>query len=73
MDERRRLRELLRVVMATAENEIDCDELLSRVAALLDARRAGAEVPTELMPALQHLAVCPECKQEFDALLEAHE
>lgn len=73
MDEQGRLRELLRVVAATAETEIDCDELLSRVAALLDARRAGADVPPELMPVLQHLAVCPECKQEFDALLEAYE
>lgn len=72
-DERQRYRELLRVVLATAPTEIDCDQLLVRVGALLEALRGGAAVPPDLLPALQHLQVCPECREEFDALLEAHE
>jgi hypothetical protein len=71
--ERQRLRELLRVVMATAPTEIDCDQLLARVGALLEAVEAGAGMPPDLLMALQHLEVCAECKEEFDALLETHE
>lgn len=73
MSERQRLRELLRVVMATAATEIDCDELLVRVGTLLDASRSGAPVPPGLLPVLQHLEVCAACKQEYDALLESED
>jgi len=69
---RNRLRELLRVIEATEAEELNCDEFLARVAPLLEAVEAETEVPDELRPAVQHLSVCPECKEEFEALLRAH-
>jgi hypothetical protein len=67
-----RLRALLRVVHATAPEELDCDQFLARVAPLLEAVAADAALAEELRPVAQHLTVCPECKEEFDALLRAH-
>jgi len=61
------LRELLRLVAATAPRELDCDEFLARVGSLLEAWRGG--VPDELRDVAQHLEVCPECLEEFEALL----
>jgi len=73
---REQLAELARLVAATASSEIDCDTVLDRVAAYLEALEAEAEKGTELPPGLrevrQHLAVCPQCLDEFDALVRAY-
>jgi len=69
---RDRLRELLRLVQVTEPHELDCDAFLARVATLLEVVAAEKELPAELRPVAQHLSVCPECKEEFDALLRAH-
>lgn len=67
-----RMRELLRLVMATEPVEVDCDGFLAHVGAFLESREQGAEVPPELRAVAQHLEVCAECKEEFEALLIAH-
>ncbi len=69
---REQLRELLRVVAATRPQEIDCEEFLARVATYLPAFEAGQALPPELEVVAQHLEVCPECSEEFDALVAAH-
>lgn len=66
------MQELLRVVLATEPAEIDCDELLARVGAYLEARAPHERLPPELGVVSQHLAVCLECREEFDALVRAH-
>lgn len=63
------IRALLRVVLATDPVEIDCDEILARIAAFLEARGPKGSLPAELALVSQHLAVCAECREEFDALL----
>ena len=65
------LRELLRVVAATRPQEIDCEQFLTRVAAYLESLGEQA-LPPELDVVAQHLEVCPECSEEFDALVSAH-
>jgi hypothetical protein len=70
---RAQLLELLRAVMATAPEEIDCEEFLDRVGAFLEALGPDGWVPAELRAVSQHLEVCPECKEEFDALLKLHQ
>ncbi len=65
------LRELLRVVAATRAQEIDCEQFLTRVAAYLETIGDQALLP-ELDVVAQHLEVCPECSEEFDALVFAH-
>jgi hypothetical protein len=69
---RRHLTELLRIVMATAPDEIDCDAFLDRVATYLEALGPDGEIPPDLQVVSQHLEVCSECKEEFDALLKLH-
>lgn len=60
------------MVMASAPEEIDCDQFLERVAAFLESVGPDGEVPPDLRAVAQHLEVCPECKEELDALLELH-
>ncbi|MDX1578631.1 MAG: hypothetical protein R3266_09100 [Gemmatimonadota bacterium] len=67
----RELRELLELVLATAPEEIDCDEFLHRVAAAFEGTGAGSDLPPELDAVSQHLDVCPECREEYDALVRA--
>jgi hypothetical protein len=70
---RENLLELLRVVLATAPEEIDCEEFLDRVGSFLEALGPDGRVPADLRAVSQHLEVCPECKEEFDALLKLHQ
>ena len=70
--EKQKLVELLRVVLATAPDEIDCDRFLERVAAFLHEVGPDGEIPSDLRAVSQHLEVCPECKEEFDALIDHH-
>lgn len=69
---REQLQELLRTVAATAPREIDCEEFLDRVGAALEGLESGGEPPPELRLVSQHLEVCTECREEFDALVELH-
>lgn len=62
---------LARALAATRPDEIDCDEWLARVGRLIDLRRAGRPLPSDLEPVLQHTEVCRECEEELRALLEA--
>ena len=66
------LGELLRVVSATEPEELDCDQILERVGALLESLEQEEEVPGELAKVSQHLEVCPECREEFDALMRVY-
>lgn len=65
------LADLSRIVRDTAEHEIDCAELLNRVAAYLNAVTTRAPVGERLQQVAQHLKVCPECHEEFVALIRA--
>jgi hypothetical protein len=65
------LTELARILAATSPEEIDCGELLDRVATYLELHDAPPELPAELLAVRQHLAICPQCQEEFDALVRA--
>ena len=71
--DRDQLAELARIIAETAPQEIDCDTVLDRVAAYLETAERGERLPEELRAVAQHLEVCPECKQEFEALLKARD
>lgn len=70
-DLRKQLDALLRLVSATEIDEIDCDEFLKRAGALLESLVPGQALPEGLALISQHLSVCPECREEFDALVRA--
>ena len=70
---REQLDALARQLAATAPDEIDCECVLDRVAAYLEASRAGAALPPELELVRKHLEVCPPCLEEFEDLVKAIE
>ena len=70
---RRKLLELLQIVSSTEPDELDCDEVLHRVGALLESLEAGTEPPRELAAVAQHLEVCGECREEFEALMRVYD
>jgi len=65
------LADLARILGATADEEIDCGELLHRVAAHVRALCARSAPREAYQPIAQHLKVCPECREELVALLKA--
>jgi len=71
---RERLLELLALIERTQEHELDCDAFLQRLPAYLEQRELMADASTldaAYAELLQHLRVCPECLEEFEALLRA--
>ena len=67
------LRDLLKALLLTKPEEIDCDVFLSSVGELLETMERRDEPQAELTMALQHLEICPECREEFEALLRAND
>ena len=65
------LKRLLRQVRQTQATEIACDEAY-RFMDQFAERVARGEDAGRLMPLVrQHLDRCPDCREEFDALLRA--
>lgn len=67
------LAELARLLAATAPEELDCDAFLHHMAAFAERHGGAAGAPDLLRALRQHMEVCPECKEEFEALLRAVE
>ncbi len=65
------LGDLARLAGATADHEIDCADVLDRVAAFLKALTERAEMGDNLRQVAQHMTVCPECREELVALIRA--
>ncbi len=68
MQDETKLKGLIRALALTEEREIDCSTCLDLVPAYIERELSGADAPAE-MPALrQHLAVCRDCLEEYEAL-----
>lgn len=65
--------ELLRLVGLTADEEIDCDQCLERVAEFAEKNLSGQSVPKGLEAVKHHLTVCAECCEEYKSLQQALE
>lgn len=65
------LRVLAGVLRLTRPDELTCDEWLDRVGAYAEARAAGGPPPAGAELIDHHLEICPECREEFEALLAA--
>ena len=65
------IRKLLDVVRATQAVEIDCDDCLLQVGEFAEAYLIGKPVPEGLKAVEQHLSICNECREEFEALCQA--
>jgi len=65
------VRSLVRAALATRPVEIGCDDCLAQVAAYAERELAGLPVSEALRLVEQHLGNCPECREEYEALLAA--
>lgn len=63
------LRQLASMTAATETAEIDCDEWLGLVGRYVESVRSGRLPPEELAGVVQHVEVCPDCREELEALL----
>ncbi len=62
---------LVRVIARTHEHEIGCDECFEQVDRFVEIEFSGLNA-AEAMPLVRdHLDVCVDCREEFEALLEA--
>jgi len=65
------LRELARFVLLTKPDEIGCDDWLGYAPSYAELVAAQQPVSAPLQKAAEHLDTCPECAEEFHALLAA--
>lgn len=63
------LEALLAVCLQTQEVELDCDECLAQAGRYAEAELAGKSAEEAFAMVRQHLAVCADCRQEYEALV----
>ena len=63
-------RALVDASLATRDVEIGCDDCLDQVATYAEVKLAGLLVPEALRLVEEHLAMCDECGEEFQALAD---
>lgn len=63
--------ELMRLIDLTREDEIDCDECLALVAEFAERELVGRSIPAALEVVAQHLSICIQCREEYEALFRA--
>ncbi len=64
----RQIAEFVRMVGQTREQEMVCDQCLRHLSEFAETRLTGKTPDEALSAVAQHLSVCPECAEEFDAL-----
>lgn len=65
------LKNMLRAVIGTKDEEIGCDDCFEKLDNFIEMKLAGKS-PEQAMPLVQdHLQRCKDCRQEYEALLEA--
>ena len=62
---------LVRVVAATREHEIGCDECFERLDAFAEAELSGVDAGAAMPLVRDHLDKCADCRSKFEALLRA--
>lgn len=65
------LKKMLRAVIATDDDEIGCGECYDKLDKFIEIKLEGKS-PEQAMPLVQdHLRRCKDCREEYEALLEA--
>lgn len=59
---------LMRLVGLTKDEEINCEQCLALVSEFAEAQLAGKSVSDGLKAVEHHISVCPECREEYEAL-----
>jgi hypothetical protein len=63
--------QLLAMIRETRDKELPCDECLTRLAALVEARLQEIPLNEVLQEAAHHLNGCGDCNEEYEALKAA--
>lgn len=65
------LKSIFRAILGTRDDEIPCGECDRKIDEFVEMKLKGKS-PEEAMPLVQdHLERCKECREEYEALLEA--
>ena len=64
-----KLSQLGHFLWLTRPEELTCDEWLDRVTSYADAVAAGLPPPPDSELVQHHLAICTECREEFEAIV----
>lgn len=59
---------LLRLVGLTKDDEVNCDQCLILVSEFAEHELEGKSIHDGLKAVQQHLSVCTECHEEYEAL-----
>lgn len=65
------LHALVRAAAQTRPDEIGCGDCYDRIDAFAEAHLAGLDAAAAMPLVARHLAMCDECRDEFEALLDA--
>jgi uncharacterized protein with PIN domain len=60
---------IVRMLGLTTEREFDCGECLQHVSEFAERQIEGKPVTEIIAKVEQHLALCPECREEYEALM----
>jgi len=61
---------LVKMLDLTQDREFTCDECLIHIGEFAESKLAGIPLHEALTLVEQHLALCPECREECEALME---
>lgn len=62
---------ILRGIISTRDDEIGCDECFERLDEFTELVLAGEEISKAMELVEDHLNRCRDCREEFEALLDA--
>lgn len=60
---------IVQMLGLTRDREFDCGECLQHVSEFAECQLADKPVDDVMESVQHHLALCPECREEFEALL----
>ena len=61
---------IVKMLALTTDREIDCTECLQHVGEFAESQLANQPVGDVIASVEQHLALCPECREEYEALVK---
>lgn len=65
------LKNMIRAISMTRPDEIGCDDCFDKLSEFAELQLAGKSPETAMPLVQEHLNKCGECREEYEALLEA--
>jgi predicted transcriptional regulator len=62
---------LLGMLALTSDDELNCDDCLVSIGRFAEAELLGKSIDAALDRVRQHLAICSDCREEYEALMAA--